>query len=175
MKVVSNASPLIALASIGKLELLRGLYGKVLVPQAVWHEVVVRGKGLPGAAEVENAIWIERRKVADVRLAYALKQGLGAGEAEAIVLAIEVQADLLLMDDKMARETARYFGLKPLGVVGILIEAKHRGKISRIKPYLDELRIKSGFRIGGELYSRVLSDEGELGNSPSNRNQTRST
>jgi len=90
-----------------------------------------------------------------------LRQDLDAGEAEAIALALEVKADLLLMDERLGRETARFLGLRYIGLIGVLIEAKHRGRIKAIKSYLDELRNVAFFRIKNELYHRVLKDEME--------------
>lgn len=88
MSIVSNASPLINLARIGKLDLLRELYGELLVPKAVWQEVVVKGGGQPGADEVRAATWIKTHAVTNRQLVQALQQDLDAGEAEAIALAI---------------------------------------------------------------------------------------
>jgi predicted nucleic acid-binding protein len=98
MSIVSNASPLINLARIGKLSFLQELYGELIIPGAVWHEVVVEGAGQPGADEVKAADWIKQRDVTNRQLTQALKQELDAGEAEAIALALEIGADLLLMD-----------------------------------------------------------------------------
>lgn len=89
-----------------------------------------------------------------------LQQELDAGESEAIAISLEIDAELLLMDERIGRETADYLGLHYIGLIGVLIEAKHKKLISRIKPYLDALR-KAGFRISNELYARVLQDEGE--------------
>ncbi len=85
MKIVSNASPLINLARVGKIDLLPQLYGSLLVPEAVWHEVVVDGKGLPGADLVERCSWVTRKQVANTALVRSLRQELDPGEAEAIV------------------------------------------------------------------------------------------
>ena len=101
MSVVSNASPLINLARIGKLDLLHDLYGELTIPEAVWREVVVEGAGQPGADEVKGATWIKRHAVANRQLVHALQQELDAGEAEAIVLASEMEAELLLMDERL--------------------------------------------------------------------------
>ena len=161
MKVVSNTSPLINLAWIGQLDLLRELYGVVHIPEAVWHEIVVQGAGQPGAKEVGYADWIKRCAVENKHLVIALHQELDAGEAEAIALALEQQADLLLMDERLGRETARYFGLNYTGVIGVLIEAKHKGLIGSIKEYLDRLRAMAGFHISQPLYVKVLQDQGE--------------
>jgi predicted nucleic acid-binding protein len=161
MKVVSNTSPLINLAWIEQLELLRELYGTVHIPQAVWHEIVVQGAGQPGAKEVSRADWIEVCAVENKHLVLALHQELDAGEAEAIALALQQQAGLLLMDERLGRETARYFGLNYTGVIGVLIEAKHKRLISSIKEYLDTLRTQAGFHISQPLYLKVLQDQGE--------------
>jgi predicted nucleic acid-binding protein len=159
--VVSNASPLINLARIGKLDLLRQLYEELSVPEAVWQEIVVKGAGQPGAEEVKTATWIKRRAVTNTQLARALQQELDTGEAEAIALALEMEAKLLLMDEHVGRETARHLGLHCIGLIGVLIEAKRKGLISTVKPHLDALRDVAGFRVSDPLYQRVLQDEGE--------------
>jgi len=161
MKVVCNASPLINLARIGKLGLLRELYNELIIPEAVWHEVVVEGAGQPGAEEVKVADWIKTQSVANRDFKRALRQELDAGEAEAIVLALEIGAELLLMDERLGREVTWHFGLRCTGLIGILIEAKRKGRVSAIKPYLDSLRNIAGFRVSNELYLRVLQDEKE--------------
>jgi len=100
MTIVSNASPLINLARIGLFDLLHKLYGVVFIPPAVWHEIVVQGAGQVGAREVQTADWITRQSIANELLAQALQQELDAGEAEAIVLALETRAELLVMDER---------------------------------------------------------------------------
>ena len=161
MSIVSNASPLINLARIGKLDLLRQLYGELVIPEAVWHEVVVKGVGQPGVDEIKAASWIKTQQVANRQLVQALRQELDAGEAEAIALTIETKAELLLMDERLGRETAHHLGLRYTGLIGVLIEAKHKGLISKVKPHLDALRDMAGFRVSDALYTRVLQDEGE--------------
>ena len=161
MTVVSNASPLINLARIGQLELLRELYGILVIPEAVWLEVVVEGTGQPGWDEVKAATWITTQAVVNKRLVQALQQDLDAGEAEAIALAVETEAELLLMDERLGRESARHFGLRYVGLIGVLVEAKRKGLVRAVRPYLNELRDIAGFRIRDTLYIRVLQDEGE--------------
>ena len=68
---------------------------------------------------------------------------------------------MLLMDERLGREVAWHFGLCYTGLIGILIEAKRKGRVSAIKPYLDSLRNIAGFRVSNELYLRVLHDEKE--------------
>jgi len=161
MSIVSNASPLINLARIGKLDLLHQLYDELIVPAAVWQEVVVEGAGQPGADEVKAATWIKMHAVTNRQLVQVLQQDLDAGEAEAIALALEIEAELLLMDEHLGRETARHLGLRYIGLIGALIEAKHKGLIHAVKPHLDALRDIAGFRVSDALYRRVLQDEGE--------------
>lgn len=161
MTIVSNASPLINLARINKLDVLRQLYGELLVPEAVWQEVVVKGAGQSGAEQVETAAWIQRAQVTNRALVQGLSQDLDAGEAESIALALEVKAQLLLMDERLGRETARHLDLRYIGLIGVLMEAKHRGLIDRVEPMLVALRVQAGFRISDELYERVLCDAGE--------------
>lgn len=162
MKVVSNASPLVNLARIGQLSLLHHLFGEVLVPEAVWEEVVVRGRNQPGAEEIGAATWIERASVANRQLVHALRQDLDSGEAEAIALAVEIDADLLLMDERLGRKTAAHFGLRYVGLVGILSEAKQRGLVRELRHLLDQLRNMAGFWLSSALYQQVLCDAGEL-------------
>ncbi len=111
MIVVSNSSPLISLGAIGRLELLRSLYGTIFIREAVHLEVVVRGSGRPGAAEVQTVDWIMRSDVANLNVVTALQGKLDYGEAEAIALALERQADLLLMDERLGRIESARFGL----------------------------------------------------------------
>ena len=163
MIVVSDASVLINLARIDRLDLLHQLYGGLLIPEAVWREVVVEGSGQPGAQEVRAASWIEARVVANEHLVRALRQDLDAGEAESIALALESGADLLLMDERLGRETAGYLRVRYLGLIGVLIAAKRDGLIDAVKSHLDMLRDVAGFRVSDALYERVLRDEGEKG------------
>ncbi len=162
MNIASNSSVLINLARIGKLDLLHKLYGELVIPEAVWQEVVIEGAEQPGAETVKTANWIKQGSVANKELVQVLQQELDTGEAEAIALALEIKAELLLMDERLGRETARHLGLRCVGIVGVLIEAKRKGFIHAIRPLLDALRDIAGFRLSDELYQRVLQDEGEL-------------
>jgi len=89
------------------------------------------------------------------------RQELDAGEAESIALALEIGADLLLMDEHLGREVARHLGVRYTGLIGVLIEGKRKGLITSIKPYLDQLRDIAGFRLSEVLYAKVLRDEKE--------------
>jgi len=162
MSTVSNSSPIINLARIGDLELLCKLYHELIIPEAVWQEIVVDGVGQPGAEEVKVAKWIKTRPVTNKHLIRALQQELDAGESETIALSLEEESELILMDERLGRETARYFGIRFIGLIGILIEAKRKGIISEVKHHLDKLRDIAGFRVSNSLYMRILQDEKEI-------------
>jgi len=159
--VVSDTSPIANLAAIGQLELLRQLYGEVAIPQAVFRELSAmwsheqQGEALPGTP------WIQTCRVTNQRLAGSLLLQLDPGEAEAIALAIETQSALLLMDERRGRRIAGGFGLKCIGVLGLLVEAKRKGLIAAVRPHLDALVTRAGFRIARGLYARVLTEVGE--------------
>jgi predicted nucleic acid-binding protein len=162
MSIVSNASLLINLSRIERLNLLHDLYNELVIPEAVWQEVVVEGTGLPGADVIKGAAWIKKQPVKNRELVQALQQELDAGEAEAIALALEIDAELLLMDEHLGREVARHLGVRYSGLIGVLIEAKHKGFIRGIKPLIDLLRNLAGFRVSDALYAQILNDENEV-------------
>jgi len=161
MSIVSNASLLINLSRIEKLDLLHDLYNEIVIPEGVWQEVVVEGTGQPGADIIAAAGWIKTHAVKNRDLVQALRQELDIGEAEAIALSLEIGAELLLMDEHLGREVARHFGIRYSGLIGVLIEAKHKGFINAIKRFLDSLRNVAGFRVSDALYEQILRDEEE--------------
>jgi predicted nucleic acid-binding protein len=163
MIVVSNTSPLTNLAAIGQFDLLRRLYASVCIPDGVWDELNASGKLCPGRDQVAAADWIERHAVQNQALVTALQRDLDRGEAESIALALELDADLVLMDEREGRHAAQRLGLRVVGVVGILIEAKAQKAIDSVRPQLDNLRQAAGFYLSESLYHHalVLSDESE--------------
>jgi predicted nucleic acid-binding protein len=161
--VVSNTSPITNLAAIGQIDLLRLLYGTIIIPEQVYTELVLKGgPNNPGAVEVRSSTWIEMRKVNNTALVQNLvSPRLAAGEVEAIVLASELNADLLLLDEKQGRRLADQFGLVYTGLLGVLLEAKTAGLISSIRPSLDALRAGPRFRISERWYVDTLRRAGE--------------
>ncbi len=157
---MSNSGPLIALAEIGQLSLLQQLFGELSIASAVYTEVVVDGAGQPGAKETAEATWIKRVEVQDRLAVDLLRDELGPGESESIVLAKELGASHLLLDDLKARKKARYIGLNVTGTLGILLIAKGAGLIQEVKPWLDQLR-QTDFRMNHEVYLEVLTKAGE--------------
>ena len=160
MIVVANAGPLIALARVGRFDLLQSLYGQLYIPPAVRDEVLTSGFGRPGAEEVGMASWIHIVDVRDVTAVQLLRERLDAGESEAIVLAIQLDASLLLIDEARGRRVAEARGLNKTGTIGTLIAAKKWGLILEVTPLLDDLRT-AGFRMDEELYwmSQMLAGE----------------
>ena len=160
MIVVANAGPLISLAQIGQLDLLPALYGNIYIPPAVKTEVVTHGGVRPGAAVIGLAGWVTVIAVRDQTAVELLQERLDAGESAAIVLAIEQQADLLLIDEARGRRVAETRGLRKTGTIGTLIAAKQRGLLRKVTPCIDALRT-SGFRMSDDLYQQAVQLSGE--------------
>jgi uncharacterized protein len=162
LTAISNSSVLIALSTIGQLQLLNQRFPSgILLPQAVWREVVETGAGQPGAEEIASASWLTVREVANKPLVSALQIDLDEGEAEAIALFTEQPGEAILLDEKNARRVARQMGLPILGTVGILIWAKRTGLIPTLKEQLDLLQSQSKFRLSQILYQEALKKVGE--------------
>lgn len=161
MIVVSNTSPLTNLAAIGLFHLLGNLYGHIFIADGVWEELNAYNQAWPGSQDVAAASWIERRAPQNQQAVMALRRDLDRGEAETIALALELGADLTLLDERDGRYAAQRFGLQVAGVLGILIEAKSRNYIRDVRPHLDALRQQAGFYIHESLYHQVLKLVGE--------------
>jgi predicted nucleic acid-binding protein len=127
--VVSDASPLISLAVAGYLDVLQSLYGRVIIPEAVYQEVTGGVPRLPGALAIQELQWIVSQPVQNDAMVRALQGELDHGEAEAIALAVELQAGLILIDERRARAIAARMGLNVVGVLGVLVEAKHKALV----------------------------------------------
>ncbi len=154
MIVVSDSGPLIALAKIRKLNVLRELFGEIIIPKAVWIEVVERGKGKPGSDEVKNANWIKIIEVKDELSVEILRKEIEVGEAEAIILAKEINADLIILDEKIPRIIAKSLGLTVVGSLAILFIAKKRSIIEEdLELLINELRTK-----GVRFSDRVIKE-----------------
>ena len=160
MIVVSNTSPILNLGIINQLDVLEKLYPKILIPELVNQELwkySLKGKLLP----LLISGWIETQTVVNQSLVNSLLLELDIGEAEAIALAIEKKSDILLIDERRGDKVASRFGLNRIGILGILIEAKNKGFITKVKPIMDDLRIQAGFWIRDDLYDYVLNIVGE--------------
>lgn len=161
MIIVSNSGPLIALARINKLDLLKHLFNRIFISKETFNELVVKGKGKAGSKQIKSADWIKVKLVKDESSVNILRIELDKAEAESIVLAQELNANILLIDELIARNIAEALGLKVVGTIGILLKAKTEKLIAQIKPNLDELRDKNIW-ISDEVYNRSLIMSNEL-------------
>ena len=161
MIIVSDSSPLIALSDLDKLDLLQKLYGHIVIPEAVWAETVIAGREKPGRIALLQASWISHVAVKDQSLVNYFLQELDLGESEAIALAVELDAEFLLIDERLGREVAVRFGITPTGIIGILLAAKAEGLVDAIKPDLDRLRSELNFWLSDSLYLHALRLAGE--------------
>ena len=162
--VISDASPLVHLSAIQRFDLLRQLYPVLLVPPAVLDEVSVAGKGRPGAAELQHAIKIGNIQVRAPNLSIISRtelQNLDPGEAEALALALETTAELVLIDELRGRAIARSLGIRAVGTLGVLIEGKHKGLVHSLRHELLQLHLHSQLQLTPDLEKLVLRLAGE--------------
>ncbi|MBV6392620.1 MAG: hypothetical protein KPEEDBHJ_01843 [Anaerolineales bacterium] len=161
MIVVSDTTPLIGLSSIGRLDLLEELFGEVYIPQAVFDETVTFGRENSKAKQqVSNATWIHVVEVKDRLAVNVLLDEMDLGEVETIVLAGEMNADWVLMDEKKGRRKLSQLNIPKIGTLGILLKAKELELIPTVKSEIEELQ-KIGFSISPLLVEEILEAAGE--------------
>lgn len=117
-----------------------------------------------GTELVQKALqsgWLQPKEIQNLPLAQSLSLELDKGEAEAITLAIDLRLDMVVMDERIGRERAKSMGLKTVGVIGILLKAKKRGRIASVSSAMDDLRREIGFFISENLYQQILKEAGE--------------
>ena len=153
MIVVSDTSPITALLAIGKQDLLRSLFIEVLIPRAVHSELLRAHTALPD--------WLRVSEVHDMAHVERLLESLDRGESEAIVLAEESHADMLLIDERRGRQIATMEGLRVIGLVGVILLAKRRGLINAVAPVLRELADDAGMYLSDALVRDALASVGE--------------
>jgi hypothetical protein len=164
MPIISNTSPLLNLAIIDHLDLVREQFTSVLVPEAVLEELCV-DTALPGASVLRQALtegWIQVQDVENRALVQLLRRNLDRGESEAIALAIQHSATWLLLDERDGRLAAKALEIPVTGVLGILLRAKHEGQIASLRVAMEKLRDQAGFHIAPALFDDVLRAGGEL-------------
>jgi len=158
IEVVSNTSPLLSLQGIERLSLLKEMYGKIFVPEAVYREIE-NGKGKGIYADLATIDWISIQPIQEFAI-QPLALGLGAGEAAAITLCMERKADLLILDDKHARRCALSLDLPIIGTIGVLLAAKRKGLITTVKPLLKDMQLSSAW-VKPDLVQQALVLAGE--------------
>lgn len=159
-RVVADSSCLIGLAQVKKFDLLREIFLEIVIPEAVYDEVVIAGKGEAGSEETEAAVkegWIVKEKVSDSVAVKALSSVLGMGESEVIILSKKLKLDYALIDEKTAREQAELMDVNTMGILGIIDLAIEKGVCVNKKELVDQLR-KIGFRISNGLYKQMFPE-----------------
>lgn len=163
MLAVSNTSPISNLASIGRLSLLKSQFSLVWIPDAVAQELLAHPDASASDA-IQLAIreqWIRVGAPQNSRLLKVLLLQLHQGEAEAIALATDLKADIVLIDEQEGRQLASKTGLAVIGILGVLLRAKRKGELSAVKPEIDRLRSKARFFVSSPLEARILTAAGE--------------
>jgi len=161
MIVVSDTSPLSNFMVVNRLHLLKELYGEIIIPEAVMRELLELEKRSIDLSFIKNSAWIKVLPVQDEKGIQALLKEVDLGEAEAILLAKQLKADWLLMDETKGRRIAETEGLHIIGLLGTLLLAKKQGLLKEIKSILDEIISKAKLRVSKELYERVMTLAGE--------------
>ncbi|MFH0995529.1 MAG: DUF3368 domain-containing protein [Pseudomonadota bacterium] len=163
MRIVSNTSPIWNLASIERLDLLHDQFEEVLIPKDVLAELQL-GSGHPETDRIRHALeaqWIKVEHLKTSHLKQSLMLKLDQGEAAAIALALEYNISRILIDETDGRITAKALGLQPVGALGVLLRAKHEGKLESLKREMIKLKHEAGFFIADSLFEKILADAGE--------------
>ena len=158
-KVVLDSSVIIALSNLGYLHYLNQIFSEILIPNAIYEEICVKGAGLTGDRELQEGVKegsIHVKNVKDKILISALLDPLALGEAEVLVLTLEEKADYAVIDDKVARARARFMGLNVIGtfrVLRLMFDADLIDKREFLRA-IDELK-QLGFRISEKVIEKV--------------------
>ncbi len=159
--IISNTTPLINFAEIGRMDVLRALFGELVITPAVRDELTAKSELFPNAALVPALPNISLRAPADQLLVKGLAHQVHRGEAECLALAMEHPDSLLLLDDLAAREIALANGLLYTGTLGCVAKARQQALFPAVAPVLRELRTKARFWISDRLAEQILRDFGE--------------
>ncbi len=158
-EIICNTSPLQYLHQLGLLHLLPALVEKLIVPTAVLAEIEIGRENAVDLPDLSTLDWIEIRQAKSSSV-LSLTIDLGIGEMEVLALALETKDAILILDDLLARQAAGRLGIKIIGTLGILLEAKRKGLISEVSPVLDKLE-ELRFRVSPKTKRAVLKLAGE--------------
>lgn len=159
-KVVVNTTPLIALSHIGHLDILKKLYGEIVIPKAVYTELSVKAESVCKKAVDESLDWIRVDRIKNEMAKSMYKTQLHDGEVEVMILSKEIAADVVIIDDANAKKHAKYLELPVTGTLGVLIKAKQEGYVDELKPLLYQM-VKNGIYITQNLIELCLKQVGE--------------
>ncbi|MEA1052947.1 DUF3368 domain-containing protein [Lamprobacter modestohalophilus] len=158
MKVVVNTTPLISLACVGRLDLFEQLFGGVILAEAVYREI--KAKPGYGYAEIDQP-WIDIRPIAGDLYRPLLLTQLDAGEAETIILAREIHADYVVIDENRGYRLAQQAGLPVVRTLSLLLRAKEKGFITQIKPIMEKM-VTRGRWYSPSVCQALLVQAGEI-------------
>jgi predicted nucleic acid-binding protein len=159
-RIVSNTGPIIALAAIGKIDIVNEIFDEVIVPEQVHHEILQGGKDFSGLAFYRKASWIKVEAL-KTPIEPLLETLVDKGEASVIHLVREKGADFVLIDERKARKIARkIYGLNVVGSARILVEAKRQGLIPNVREALNGMR-DVGYWIHDDIVRAALRHAGE--------------
>ncbi|KGE88536.1 MAG: DUF3368 domain-containing protein [Phaeodactylibacter xiamenensis] len=158
MVVISDTTTITNLIQINLLDILPKLYNEVIIPLAV-HKELLRFEEQKTIINSSN--WLKPLEVENNPYLGSLLESIDKGEAEAIALAIKLQPDFLIIDERAGRKIAKEYGIPIIGLLGILMLAKQQGLIENVKTPLDSLKDEVGFRVSKSLYEFVLSEVNE--------------
>jgi uncharacterized protein len=159
MIVICDNSPISALLAIGELDLLQKIYGQVCIPRAVLQELEALADKGTNIASILEADWIKVYEVSPANVSFPAK--FHAGEIEAMLLALELKADWLIIDEHEGRKMALSLGIKIVGLLGVLIRAKQDGLITSLRDFLDKLQTHSKFRLSEAIKQKAIEIVGE--------------
>lgn len=155
MKVVLDSSCIIILSQIEKVDILEMLFSEIFVPEAVSAEFMIKASGTEDERKFREVV--KTAKVKDSLAVMTLQTDLGKGESECIVLAKEINADFVVLDDKDARKIAEFLGLNIIGTLGILVMAYKKGIVQNVKSVIDRMR-EENFWVDDKVYERILKE-----------------
>ncbi|MBR6154267.1 MAG: DUF3368 domain-containing protein [Treponema sp.] len=160
MTIISDTTPIISLIKINRIDLLEKLFGEVLIPEAVFKELITNTVFENEARIVKSSTFLKIQAVQNIKALKILQaaSGLDDGESEAIILADELKSDVLIIDERKGRKVAQNLGIPITGTIGILIQAHDEKMLSseEIKMYLEQLK-NSNIRLSENLIQEALS------------------
>ena len=160
MIIISDTSPLVCLLHLDKINLLKDLFVNVIIPTAVFDELI--NAKIIDESFLQFNPFIQIKSPVNKKEVEELRYVLDAGESEAIILSKELNADLLLIDEDRGRKFAIKYGIAIKGVLGVLLQAKEKGLIFEIKPFIAKLQTDINFRINDNLLKKILIQSNEL-------------
>ena len=158
LKVILDTTPILTLLKVSKFSLLKEIYRKIIIPEGVYQEIEI-GKNKEYYINLAELEWVKIEKIKN-KQAIKYLVDLDKGEAEVIILAEEINSDIVVIDEKIGREYAKQNNLNLTGTLGILIKAKNKGLIKAIKLLIDEMQNK-GVWLNDKLIKSVLKITGE--------------